>query len=234
MKWNDSRSILGSIFIGWGLLLIIDKIFYLDLFYYIFSIPTLFIGIGIIIYFNSKNKVVSGSFIGLGAAMLVAYYFGYTFWEVLGQMWPLILIGIGAYFILKRNESKNGEPYPKDAESDSAENDQSEFEYIALFTSVRRKVESRNLVKIDAISIFGGTNVDLTEAGMQGKEVTFDSVSIFGGCDIRLPREWKLIDNTISIFGGTNDKRIFSSEEKNEKTIVINGVSIFGGINYLN
>jgi hypothetical protein len=53
-------------------------------------------------------------------------------------------------------------------------------------------------------------------------------VFIFGGSTMLVPADWNIQVEVFNIFGGYVDKRISSQIDPN-KTVIIKGVTIFGG-----
>ena len=83
-------------------------------------------------------------------------------------------------------------------------------------------------------AMFGGVEIDLTEANMQADEATLEINAIFGGAEIRVPDSWQVSYRGAPIFGGVEDKtRIRRSEapaDAKRKVLYITGVVIFGGL----
>jgi predicted membrane protein len=95
---------------------------------------------------------------------------------------------------------------------------------------VVKTVFSKNFRGGDVVNIFGGTELDLTQADINGR-VVIDIVQIFGGSKIIVPSNWQVVSDTAAVFAGIDDKRIKSGViQDNNKILVIKGVSIFAGI----
>ncbi len=100
----------------------------------------------------------------------------------------------------------------------------------SVFGGVHKVVVSKNFKGGDVVNIFGGCDINLTQADFTGT-VTLDITQIFGGAKIIVPTDWKVVVKTTSIFGGVEDKRPASLIKENpDKTLLIEGTSIFGGI----
>jgi predicted membrane protein len=78
------------------------------------------------------------------------------------------------------------------------------------------------------VNIFGGTELDLSQADIQGT-VVIDNTNIFGGMKITVPANWEVRTEMTSIMGGTDDKRTTREIDQN-KVLVLTGVCIFGGV----
>jgi hypothetical protein len=66
---------------------------------------------------------------------------------------------------------------------------------------------------------------------MEGDEIVIDILCIFGGNDIKVPRDWTIINESFVIFGGFKDKRPMATSisEASRKVLRIKGSVIFGG-----
>jgi predicted membrane protein len=101
---------------------------------------------------------------------------------------------------------------------------------VSVFGNVVKTVFSKNFRGGDVVNIFGGTELDLTQADINGR-VVIDIVQIFGGSKIIVPSNWQVVSDTAAVFAGIDDKRIKSGViQDNNKILVIKGVSIFAGI----
>jgi predicted membrane protein len=97
-----------------------------------------------------------------------------------------------------------------------------------------QNVFSKNFKGGDVIAIFGGCDVNLTQADFKGT-IVLDIVAIFGGAKIVVPQSWEVKSEVTAIFGGLDDKRGLApvpSEER--KVLIIKGVALFGGVEIKN
>ncbi|MEB0249998.1 LiaF-related protein, partial [Mucilaginibacter sp. 5B2] len=78
--------------------------------------------------------------------------------------------------------------------------------------------------------VFGGTELDFTQADIHGR-VTIDITQMFGGTKIIVPANWHVVPDLAAVFAGVDDKRIKTSKPNPiEKVLVLKGVSIFAGV----
>ena len=115
-----------------------------------------------------------------------------------------------------------------------------------IFWGGRRRIVSTNFTGGEIIAIFGGYEIDLTESEMAGDQIQIDVVSIFGGGEIRVPRNWEVVMDTVGIFGGNSDRTTHperpapgttnrdGSPVPPPKRVIIKGVAIFGGLGVKN
>jgi hypothetical protein len=101
---------------------------------------------------------------------------------------------------------------------------------VSVFGNVVKTIFSKNFRGGDVVNIFGGTELDLTQADINGR-VVIDIVQIFGGSKIIVPSNWQVVSDTAAVFAGIDDKRIKTGViQDNNKILVLKGVSIFAGI----
>ena len=80
------------------------------------------------------------------------------------------------------------------------------------------------------MNIFGGTELDLSQADFTGT-AAIDLTTIFGGTKLLVPSNWSVKSEAVTIFGGIEDKRRMQSvTEAPQKTLLLRGTVIFGGI----
>ena len=99
---------------------------------------------------------------------------------------------------------------------------------VAIFSSSDRRGEFLAARKIDAVSIFGGTNIDLRLAAIPVDGMEIEVAAIFGGCTIILPEGVTPEITGVGIFGGFNKPH--PRFDSGGPRIKINGAAIFGGV----
>ena len=100
---------------------------------------------------------------------------------------------------------------------------------IAIFGGVTRTGRWRVRKNIQALTLFGGTDLDLRDAIFEAPVVEISGFWCFGGLDIKVPEGIEVRDQTAGIFGGT-DVRDIGDPVPGAPTLVIKGVSLFGGV----
>jgi len=83
--------------------------------------------------------------------------------------------------------------------------------------------------ELNVINIFGGGDIDFTEARFSHPTVTINVTSIFGGSDIYVPEDINVQVNVFSIFGGVSNSAP-SNVSASVPTIIIEGMCLFSGI----
>jgi hypothetical protein len=100
---------------------------------------------------------------------------------------------------------------------------------VAIFGGVTRSGKWRVRKNIQALALFGGMDLDLRDAIFEAPVVEISGLWCFGGLDIKVPEGIELQDQTAGIFGGT-DVRDIGDPSPGAPTLVIKGVTLFGGV----
>lgn len=115
---------------------------------------------------------------------------------------------------------------------------------VYIFWGGRRRILSKNFIGGDIVAIFGGFEIDLTQADFPGDQVEIETVAIFGGGELRVPPNWEVIVENVGIFGGTSDRTWHPNSVPAAaapaapaapiKRLIVKGVAIFGGLTIKN
>lgn len=100
---------------------------------------------------------------------------------------------------------------------------------IAIFGGATRTGRWRVRRNIQALALFGGIDLDLRDAIFEAPVVEISGFWCFGGLDIKVPEGIEVRDQTAGIFGGTDVSNI-GDPAPGAPTLVIKGVSLFGGV----
>lgn len=158
-------------------------------------------------------------------------------------------VAIGLYMILKpakwdKDRWEKKKPVfnlTDNPENGGAENSESSDTYDAndhidsvnVFSHSKQQVYSKKFIGGDVITIFGGCDVNLTQADFSDT-VVLDVVAIFGGIKIIVPPTWIVKSEVTAVFGGVDDKRSVLSGGTEPRKIIIKGVALFGGVDIRN
>ena len=151
------------------------------------------------------------------------------------HLWPIAIIVLGLFIILRpgrrrkrgTNPDENSDPLLTEQISYSGEDF---VDNTSIFGGAKKIVISKNFKGGNLVNIFGGTELDLSQADFTGVAV-IELETIFGGTKMLVPSNWSVKSEAVTIFGGIEDKRRMQNiTESPEKTLVIKGTVIFGGI----
>lgn len=207
---------------------------------WLFSWQMLLIAIGLFIGFR-KGFRDGGWFVPIliGGIFLANDYI--LNGELRRHIWPLILITIGAVFIFrprhkhsacwrqKKISDMQGQANPSMVKDE--EYSQDDFiDSTSIFSGTKKVILSKSFKGGDIVNIFGGSEIDLTQADMTAPAV-LEVTAIFGGATLIVPSNWAIKSEAVTIFGGIGDKRkIAPLTESPAKTLVLKGTMIFGGM----
>ena len=152
-------------------------------------------------------------------------------------IWPTVLIVVGAFIIMRpRRRWKWDGTKSTEGASDSffsEDIDYSKEDFVdstSIFGGAKKIVISKNFRGGDLVNIFGGTELDLSQADFTGTAV-IELTTVFGGTKLLVPSNWSVKSEAVTIFGGIEDKRRMQTmTEASDKTLYIRGTVIFGGI----
>ena len=197
----------------------------------IFSWPTLLIGIGLMNLFNRESffsgfiLLLIGGFFLLPHLFLLPANFSYSFW-------PGLLIIVGILIIARRTIFHSHFHKHQFAHSTSElKNDSGYVILNNVFSGGKHKVSPTEFKGGKISNIFGGTELDLTQATLAPGTSILEIECIFGGASIIVPNDWTIHVQVNSILGGFADKRahITSNPENADRELIIKGSAIFGG-----
>jgi len=208
---------VGFLFIGIILLFNVLEITNIDLFFdgwwTLFIIIPCFIGLFTEDYFGNMVGFL------IGMALLSVCQGWIRFGSIVKLIFPISFVLIGIYILLHTIlQNKVTEKFKKlkvDGES-----------IVAIFGGQNLKLEEEYLGG-DVEAIFGSVDLDLRDTKLK-EETPIKVCAIFGGVTILVPKDVKVITKSVPIFGGV-DSRVHSSETA-KKTIYVEAVSIFGGV----
>ncbi len=204
--------------------------------------------------------IALGLFIGIkhrfrGGAWFILMLVGGTFLftrifpdiAVRQYIWPMALILVGGFLILKPRRCRGRQPNSDEKKStvssgiidatvaeetyESQKDIKEDFvDNTSIFGGAKKNVISKNFKGGDVVNIFGGTELDLTRADFTGTAV-IELTTIFGGTKLVIPSNWTVKSEAVTIFGGLEDKRNMQTmTDGPEKILLLKGTVIFGGI----
>jgi hypothetical protein len=82
--------------------------------------------------------------------------------------------------------------------------------------------------EIRMLNVFGGGEIDFTEAKFTHPSVRIRMLTLFGGASIYVREDINTVSKIISIFGGTNN-RAPSNRNSHAPVVIVEGLVMFGG-----
>ncbi len=100
----------------------------------------------------------------------------------------------------------------------------------AILSGVNKRILSKNLKGGKLTAAFGGIDLDLTQADLQGV-VTIQVDVIFGGMKLVVPPHWDIRTEVSNIAAGIEDKRVYRETAIDpNKVLILKGTVLFGGL----
>lgn len=103
------------------------------------------------------------------------------------------------------------------------------LDVVTIFGNVKKLVYSKNFKGGDIVSIFGGAEINLTQADFNGS-VVIEMVQIFSGAKLIVPPHWQIRSEMVAVFGGIEDKRPPQTNYDEDKVVILSGTTFFGGL----
>jgi predicted membrane protein len=197
----------------------------------IFSWPMILVAIGLMNIFSKESLFTGIILLTIGGFFLLPHLiplpdnFHHNFW-------PALLIIIGVLMIARRTIFANRTHgfFQNEATSEL----RNEAGYIVLnniFGGGKHRVPPTEFKGGKITNIFGGTELDLTQATLAPGTNILQIECIFGGASIIVPADWVVQVQVSSVMGGFSDKRsaIKNTSDASDRELIIKGSAIFGG-----
>jgi predicted membrane protein len=226
----DGLPLIGVIFVGLGLVFLLDRLgmIPMDWHYHIFSWQALLIFLGVVNLFKSNGRLAGIILIIIGSVFLVPDLINLPF-EMRKLIWPVVLISIGLVILFKARGIK-AHASSFSIQEEGTYNHSEFLEEVAIFGGGKRFITSQNLKGGKITAIFGGLEIDLTDADLAEGTTVIEVAAIFGGVVIIVKPEWKVQIPVASILGSFVDKRkVHKIDVGANKELIIKGAAIFGG-----
>jgi hypothetical protein len=155
------------------------------------------------------------------------------------MVWPLIVIGVGVLMIWQaagpriRPDGTTKPPWPEIINRWSRTGSpEADFNGIAILGGFKRRITSKKFKGGSVLSVMGGFQIDLRQADMEGDTATIEAMSFMGGGEIKVPDEWLVSMEGISLFGAFVDETDQQppAVTGTQKKLIMKGASLFGGI----
>ncbi|MFI5152052.1 MAG: hypothetical protein ACHQET_01880 [Chitinophagales bacterium] len=157
-------------------------------------------------------------------------------------LWPFAIIAIGILMLVRPRrhrrwehlkekwERKDWSKYSQKTESYSSED---HIDATAVFGGIHKTILSKNFKGGDMTIFMGGAELNLAQADINGT-VTLDITQVMGGTKLIVPPHWEIRSNLTSVFGNIEDKRQQDKVANPDKVLILDGTSVFGGIEIRN
>ncbi len=142
------------------------------------------------------------------------------------DFWPLALVAVGLILVWRALERRTG---------DSAAQPVCELNEWAAFGGGEVINDAKDFRGGEVFAMFGGYEVDLRDAEIQGEEALINATAMFGGIEIKVPDTWSVTLRGIPLLGGFSDETHHPrATELRPKRLIVKGLAMFGGVSVKN
>jgi predicted membrane protein len=236
LKRRSNNNILAGVIlllVGGALLM---RQFHYDLPHWLFTWPMIVITAGVFI--GAANR-----FRDMGWLIICAvgfFFLADDIWpdfQVGPFIWPAVIIFVGLALLFRPRWGGGSRAFIKVSTTEAVEKFRSTtkeskddmIDVAAVFGAVKKNLYSKTFKGGEMVCVFGGVEIDLSQADFEEK-VVLESVQIFGGATLIVPPTWQVRSEAVAIFGGIEDKRKQVVPTTPEKILVLDGFVMFGGI----
>ncbi len=138
------------------------------------------------------------------------------------RMWPVFVIAAGLILIWKAYQA------PTESRGELSPH----LNVFAVLGGGEYRIRAKNFRGGDLVAFMGGFDVNLREAEIEGNEATITVNTLMGGGVIRVPETWAVSMRVAAFMGGHSLKAREGLQV--QKTLIVKGVSIMGGIEVRN
>ena len=227
---NRTGQVMGGLFIVAIGVLLLARQAGADIPRWLFSFESILIAVGIYLGIRHSFRGVAWLIPLLIGGFLLLDDF-YPEFDIQDFTWPLVVIGIGLFIMFRAGKKK---PDWKKWDADHSLNEDTADEVLdstVIFGGAKKNVISKNFRGGEAVTVFGGTEINLMQADITGP-VVVELTQVFGGTKLIVPPHWKVWSkDLVAILGGIDDKRpMIGNQEDTNKTLILKGTCLLGGI----
>ncbi len=219
---HQNKAWLGIVLVVVGLAFLSDNLHFIPwhIPYYFFSWEMLLVVIGGAMLMTGRRA--GFVFILIGAFFIIPDITGWSGMYI-GNWWPIILIIVGISFIVRRGG------FQRRSSADMKEG--SDFDIVSILSGRNHVVDTEGFTGGKISAIFGGSEIDLTNAKLGSEPAVIDTFAMCGGTSMIVPEDWKVEVDITCILGGFSDSRRKATKEKVDpkKVLILKGFIMCGG-----
>lgn len=186
-------------------------------------------GLGRLVWPRHAGSWLFGTGLIVVGGLLTAQNLGYTHLE-LRHWWPVLII-LGGVAILLRGVFPHRSGRPMGFDTSTLEHGD-HVNIDATFSGVHQQNDSRSFKGGRIEATFGGVELDLSQAAMDGPEAVLELSARFSGIELRVPRDWQVVVNIRPTLGGIEDRTVPPMNPAHR--LVLRGEAVFGGVEIKN
>ena len=188
--------------------------------------PLIIVGVGFNHILKNQHSLFNGIVILIIGLLLQANQLDMLPWGFWGTLWPLVLILAGAYMIFNRDHKKNKHHF-------DPENVHRATDFVntnSVFSGNKERVVTDNFKGGSVSAYFGGTELDLRDAGIDPAGAYLEANAAFGGIEIYIPFNCRVRVIGTPFLGGIENKTHPADLPDNAPILTIKAFVAFGGI----
>jgi predicted membrane protein len=234
VKGRHSRGgslVVGIVLVALGAIFLLERQGFVpsDLLFHLW--PLILVIVGLTKLFGSHDRDESkeriwGTLLILFGSILLFGELGHPQFRFF-RIWPFALIVLGIYVVWSTIQERQVGSVSSDAQLDS----------VNVFGGGQYRIGAKNFRGGRILAIFGGFELDLRAADIEGVEAVIEVNALFGGGEIKIPDTWHLVVSGAGIFGGYSDEThapVPNPAAASAKTLILKGVAVFGGVSIKN
>lgn len=230
-RTHQGRIFWGLMLIVLGILFLFDQLGEIDFGDFVSRYwPAVFIVIGLSILVGSGLRSAGPAlfFILFGAFFLLMRLevLHYTLWHY----WPVFIIAAGVWVLLRPVFEKGGTPEEKKSPEAALADD--EIGISAVFSGLKRRIESAAFKGGKAEIVLGSLDLDLTGAGLAGNQAVIYLSVVLGSIVVRVPRDWQVVIDGSPVLGNIDDKRRPAATPERRIVLRVKGSAVLGSIEF--
>jgi hypothetical protein len=202
-------------------------------------------GLSILIWRRSVHGLIwSMTLVASGVVLTLSNLHVWIVNVKVGDLWPLLLIAFGALMLTRRGgpppaqweRMRHRRPHLGSSAQTSFHGNR--LDEGAVLSALNRRLDTQAFEggKLDAV--FGSMEVDLSGAAITSptRNAEIEVNAVFGGIEITIPRTWRVIIKSTSVFGSCEDKTVPPRPEPGFEppSLVVTGGAVFGSVTIRN
>lgn len=226
------RIVFGVAVVGVGILALLDNLHFFDLplLKTFWPLALSLFGLGRMVSGRHAGQWLFGLALVLFGVVMTANHLGYMQFRP-RDWWPVIII-LAGLSILMRGLFPRYRRQAADTPDTSSLEHGDRVNIDASFSGVTQQNDSRSF-KGGRIDVhFGGVELDLRQAVMDGPEAVLEISARFSGVELRVPRDWQVVVDIAPTLGGVEDKTVPPMNPT--QRLVVRGEATFGAVEIKN
>ena len=216
--------VVGLLIVVIGVLFTLENLGVVDAHVYLPYWPIALIAVGLLKLWQGSGGAILGGFIFVFAGVWLLLQATGIVTVSLWNLWPMLLVFAGASMVWRGMYGRRDDRATAEAHSTVSAT--------AVFAGVTRGSTSKTFRGGDLTAIFGGCQIDLRQAAIEGGAV-IDVFAMWGGIEIKVPENWSVSGRVTPILGGYEDKTR-PPRGATKGRLVVRGFAIMGGIEIKN